>query len=131
MINEAVQQSKEIDQRTIKEMLQELAGLTEQLKIRDDEMKALKITFESEQLKRNSSNGISEETNETHSTHIIQKRSNDEAHQIGLVYAFLYGGIAMMFITSLIPWFFSFVNNLNSVSDSVQSMDGLEIEEEY
>lgn len=104
VVQEAVQSSKEIDQKTIKEMLHEITELNSKIRSQDLQLKQYEQQLEK----------VQEQQKSTPSSvyHSPTKRPN-HTNDINMVYSFLLGSIMMLLVSTLLPWLFNTLKNID------------------
>ena len=99
LIAEAVQSSKEIDQRTIKEMIKEIDELNSTVKLQEQR-------FQQEQQRIDSTPPLPVPTPSP--PHLLnQQKDSQHDVSIQIVYSFLLGSFVMLFVSTLFPWMIS------------------------
>jgi hypothetical protein len=116
LIQEAVRAAKEIDQKTIQEMILEMNNLTSQLQLQERQLQQLRDTTATSPSHLPPSNPHSNALNK-------QKANASKAFSsIQIVYAFLFGGFVMLFVSALLPWAAHLLWNLR-LSDGDESIE--------
>jgi hypothetical protein len=91
LIQEAIRGAKEIDQKTIQEMIIEINTLTLQLQHQEKELQQHRTS-------NSSASASSIPPNKQRRT------ASKPSSSIQMVYAFLFGGFTMLFLSALLPW---------------------------
>jgi biotin carboxyl carrier protein len=116
LIQEAVRAAKEIDQKTIQEMILEMNNLTSQLQLQERQLQQLRDTTATSTSHLPPSNPPSNAINK-------QKANASKASSsIQIVYAFLFGSFVMLFVSALLPWAAHLLWNLR-LSDGDESRE--------